>query len=72
LANGFDLARQCSSVRRLPPVLRTSPVNDRRRNVREPEFRALEQIVADADRAGRQVVVLGPAGILEVTPDPSE
>lgn len=37
------------------------------RQAKEPELRALEQIVAEAAAAGRDVVVLGPAGILEIT-----
>jgi hypothetical protein len=38
-----------------------------RRFVRAPEYRALEQIVADAQRAGRPVIALGPAGFVEIT-----
>ncbi len=34
--------------------------------VKAPEWRALEQIVAEARAAGRQVVTLGPAGIFEI------
>ena len=40
----------------------------RHRKLTGPEYRALEQIVAEAGIEGRQVVVLGPAGILEVVP----
>ncbi len=36
--------------------------------VKAPEWRALEQIVAEARAAGRQVVTLGPAGIFEIVP----
>ena len=39
----------------------------RHRKLNRPEYRSLEQIVAEAEAEGRQVVVLGPAGILEVT-----
>jgi len=41
-----------------------------RRFVTAPEYRALEQIVAEAIAEGRQPVVLGPAGILHVTGPP--
>lgn len=34
--------------------------------VKEPEWRALEQIVAEARADGRQVVVLGPEGVFEI------
>lgn len=37
------------------------------RLLKEPEYRALEQIVADAEAAGVPVVALGPAGIIEIT-----
>jgi len=33
-----------------------------------PEYRALQQIVDEALAEGRQPIVLGPAGILEVVP----
>ena len=36
--------------------------------VRAPELRALQQIVDEALVEGRQPIVLGPAGILEVVP----
>jgi hypothetical protein len=39
-----------------------------RRHVKEPEYRALEQIVADAEAAGVPILVLGPSGILEIQP----
>jgi len=41
-----------------------------RRFVLEPEYRALEQIVADAESAGVPVFALGPAGIIEIQPTP--
>jgi len=34
--------------------------------VKEPEWRALERIVAEAAAEGRQVVVLGPEGVFEI------
>lgn len=36
--------------------------------VRGPEYRALDEIVADAESAGVPVVAIGPAGILEIQP----
>jgi len=36
--------------------------------VREPECRALEQIVDEALAEGRQAIVVGPEGYLEIVP----
>ena len=47
--------------------IRACTARRRHRKLRAPEYRALEQIVAEAEREGRQVVILGPSGILEVT-----
>lgn len=38
-----------------------------RNRVKSPEYRALNQIVAEARRHGNAPVVIGPAGILEIT-----
>ncbi len=37
-----------------------------RAQAKAPEWRALDQIVAEARAAGRQVMCLGPAGIFEI------
>lgn len=37
-----------------------------RRNLKTPEYRALDQIVAEAEAAGNIPVAIGPAGILEI------
>ena len=42
------------------------PPSRPRRRLRVPEYRALEQIVADAQAEGRAVLVLGPVGIFEI------
>jgi hypothetical protein len=33
-----------------------------------PEFRALRQILAEAAQRGEQVFILGPAGVIEISP----
>lgn len=43
-----------------------SKITDQRSAIQEPEYRALEQIVAEAEAAGVPVLRLGPAGILEI------
>lgn len=37
-----------------------------RRNLKTPEYRALETIVAEAQERGDTPVVLGPSGIIEI------
>lgn len=37
------------------------------RSLKTPEYRALDEIVADARAHGNAPVVVGPAGILEIT-----
>jgi hypothetical protein len=46
--------------------IRAVTARRRHRKLRQPEYRALAQIMAEAEAEGRQVVVLSPAGILEV------